>query len=402
MLFNYKAIDDKGIKIEGKIDAPNQDLAINGLQRRGLVVLSVEDEKKDKSVLQFNILDRISPKDIVILSRQISTLFESQISALKVFTMLAANTENKTLNYKLLKITDDVKAGLSISNAFAKHPDVFSTFYVNMVRAGEEAGKLNQIFAYLAEYLDRQYAINSKVKNALIYPAFVVFTLFVVLILMFNVVIPKLAAIILDFNQEVPFYTKIVIGVSNFFVSYGFLLLILLVVLGVFLWHLSTTERGQTYLDQIRFSLPLFGNLSKMFYLARISDNINTMFASGITILRSIDITSDVVGSRVYQKVLKVVLDDVRSGVVLSAAFAKHTEEIPSIMVQMVRVGEETGSLGKILKTLSDFYTREVDDTINTMVSLIEPIMIVVLGLLIGLILVSILVPIYNLAGGIV
>lgn len=270
-----------------------------------------------------------------------------------------------------------------------------------MVKVGEETGKLNQTFLHLADYLDRQYALTSKTKNALIYPAFVIITFFVVMTLMFTVVIPKLSSIILDSGQEIPFYTKVVIAVSDLFVNYGFFILIFFILLGIWIWRLSSTPKGKVYLDTLRLSTPAVGNLYKKLYLSRITDNLNTMLSSGVPIVRSIDITAEVVGSLVYKEVLGEVADGVKSGVPLSAAFEKHGEQIPGIMVQMVMVGEETGSLGTILKTLTDFYKREVDDAVDTLVGLIEPVMIVVLGLGVGILLVSVLMPIYNMAGSI-
>ena len=401
MLFKYKAIDDKGANKEGEIDAPNRDIAISGLQRRGLVVISIKEEGENKSIFQLSFFERIRPKDVVILSRQISTLFEAQVSALKAFTMLATNTENKLLGRRLTQIGDDLQAGVSISGSLARHPDIFSNFYINMVKVGEETGKLNQTFLHLAEYLDRQYSLTSKTRNALIYPAFVVATFFVVMTLMFTIVIPKLSSIIMDSGQTVPFYTKVVIAISNLFVNYGFFILIFLVLLGIWIWRLSSTEKGKVYLDTLRLSTPAIGNLYKKLYLSRITDNLNTMLSSGVPIVRAIDITAQVVGSLVYKNLLAEVADGVKSGLALSAAFEKHGEQIPGIMVQMVLVGEETGSLGAILKTLTDFYQREVDDAVDTLVGLIEPVMIVVLGLGVGLLLVSVLMPIYNMAGGI-
>jgi type IV pilus assembly protein PilC len=400
MLFTYKTIDAEGATKEGEIDAPNRDMAISGLQRRGLVILSIAEEGEHKSILSMTFFEKVSNRDVVILSRQIATLFEAQVSALKSFTMLAGNAENKLLSKKLNIVSDDLQAGLSISASLAKHPDVFSNFYINMVKVGEETGKLNQTFMYLAEYLDRQYALTSKTRNALIYPVFVVVTFFVVMTLMFVVVIPKLSSIILDSGQAVPFYTKIVIATSDLFVNYGFLVLIFVVLLGIWLWRLSTTQIGKVYLDSIKLSLPAVGNLYKKLYLSRITDNLNTMLTAGVPIVRAIDITSEVVGSNVYKGVMMEVADGVKSGLGLSMAFAKH-KEIPSILVQMVQVGEETGALGTILKTLTSFYKREVDDAVDTLVGLIEPVMIVVLGLGVGALLVSVLVPIYNLAGSI-
>ena len=401
MLFKYKAIDAEGANKEGEIDAPNQDLAISGLQRRGLVIVSIHEESEKKSVLQMSFFERVKPKEVVVLSRQIATLFEAQVSALKAFTMLSTNTDNKLLSRKLTQVCDDLEAGVSISGSLARHPDLFSDFYINMVKVGEETGKLNETFLHLAEYLDRQYALTSKTKNALIYPAFVVMTFFVVMTLMFTVVIPKLSAIILDSGQEVPFFTKIVIGISNIFVNYGFFLLIFLVLLGVWVWRLTATPKGKVYLDTLKLSTPAVGSLYSKLYLSRITDNLNTMLSAGVPIVRAIDITAEVVGSLVYKNLLVEVADGVKGGLALSAAFQKHPEQIPGIMVQMVLVGEETGSLGSILKTLTDFYKREVDDAVDTLVGLIEPVMIVVLGLGVGILLVSVLMPIYNMAGSI-
>src|SRR3989344_5538100 len=385
MLFKYKSVDDKGIKKDGEIDAPNRDMAISGLQRRGLIILSIKEESERKSIFDIRFFDKVRMKEVVILSRQIATLFEAQVSALKAFTMLSVNSENKLLGRKLNQVADDLQAGVTISGALAKHPDVFSEFYVNMVKAGEETGKLNQTFEHLAEYLDRQYTLTSKTRNALIYPAFVVFTFFAVMTLMFVVVIPKLSEIIIESGQTVPLYTKIIIGFSQFFVDYGFLVLIFLVLLGVWIWRLSRTDKGKEYLDRIKLSTPVVGSLYKRLYLSRIADNMDTMLTSGIPIIRSIDITSEVVNSRVYRDILKDVAEGVKSGLALSASFEKYPDQMPPIMVQMVKVGEETGALGQILKTLAVFYKREVDDAIDTMVGLIEPVMIVVLGFGVGI-----------------
>lgn len=401
MLFTYKSVDSKGIKKEGQIDAPNRDMAISGLQRRGLIVLSVEENKGSKSLLDITVFERVSKKDVVIFSRQISTLFSSQVSALKSFSMLADNTDNPLFSRKLVSVSDDLRAGLSISDALSKHSDVFSDFYINMVKAGEESGKLNQIFKYLADYLDRQYALTNKTRNALIYPVFVVITFIVVMILMFIMVIPKLSSIILDSGQDVPLYTKAIISISDFFVNYGFIFVILLVMLGVWIWKLSRSASGRSYIDKVRLSIPLFGGLYKKLFLSRIADNMDTMLVSGIPMVRSIEITSRVVGSIVYKDILDDVSDGVKSGLSLSTSLEKYSEHIPKIMVQMVKVGEETGSLGQILKTLAIFYKREVDDAVDTLVGLIEPVMIVFLGLGVGVLLVAILLPIYNIAGGI-
>ncbi len=401
MLFKYKAIDQKGGSRGGEVEAPDKNSAISALQRRGLIVTSIEDEKSRKSIWDLTFFERVPPKDIVIMSREISTLFEAQVSALRAFTLMASNTANRMLARILTEVSDDLAAGVSISEALAKHPEVFSNFYVNMVKAGEETGKLNETFAHLADYLNRQYELTSKTKNALIYPVFVIVTFFVVMGLMFVVVIPKLKGIIQDSGQTPPFFTQIIIALSDFFTRYGFLVIIFLILGGVWLWRLTASEKGKIYIDKLRLALPAVGNLYRKLFLSRIADNMNTMLISGIPIVRAIDITSLVVGSKVYREILNEMSDGVKSGLSLSAALERHTEHIPPMMTQMVKVGEETGSLGTILKTLADFYKREVDDAVDTLVGLIEPVMIVVLGLGVGILLVSNLMPIYNLAGSI-
>ncbi|HTH93303.1 MAG TPA: type II secretion system F family protein [Candidatus Paceibacterota bacterium] len=400
MIYVYSAVTDKGEKREGTIEAVNQELAVAGLQRRGLIVVSIKNEEQAKKWFELTLWEHIPMKDIVILSRQVSTLFEAQVSALKAFSLLADNTENKILGRKLNSIVSDLQAGSSIAGAMAKQSDVFSDFYINMVKAGEESGNLTQVFSYLADYLDRQYALTTKTKNALVYPAFVIGVFFVVMILMFTVIIPKLSAIILDSGQTVPIYTQIVFGISNFFVNYGIFLLIFFAVFIAYAIFLARTPKGKELIDDIKFGTPLIGNLYTKLYLARIADNMDTMLSSGIPIVRAIEITAQVVGNRRYQDVLLAAMEEVKAGKAFSQALSGH-KEVPKLMSQIIRVGEETGSVGSILKMLAKFYNREVDQTIDTLVGLIEPFMIVFLGIGVGILLVSVLVPIYNIAGGI-
>lgn len=399
MLFKYKALDQEGKKKDGSIDALNKTVAISALQRRGLIVVSLKGEES-KSFFKGTFLDRVPLRDVVVMSRQLATLFASQISALKAFTLLSENAENKMLASQLRGVGDDLQAGSSISDALAKYPDTFSEFYVNMIKAGEESGKLNETFEYLAQYLDRQYNLTSKTRNALIYPAFVVVVFITVMLLMFVMVIPNLSALLIESGQEIPIYTSIIIAISSFIVNYGIFIAIFVVALVLYLLWYRRNDRGKEYLDHLKISLPLIGNLYKKMYLSRISDNLNTMLSSGISIVRSIEITADVVGNEVYKRILREALESVKSGNTLSDAMGRHVE-VPPIMVQMIKVGEETGSLGSILKTLADFYRREVDDAVDTLIGLIEPAMIVVLGLGVGILLTSVLVPIYNIASSI-
>lgn len=399
MTFKYKVVTPTGEQREGAIDAQNKDLAILALQRRGFIIVSIFSEDENKGIVG-SMFDGVPLKDVVILSRQISTLFEAQVSALKAFSLLGSNAENKTLKKTLNHVVDDLQSGASISAALSKHPKVFSEFYINMVHAGEESGKLNQVFNYLADYLDRQYALVSKTRNALVYPAFVIGTFFIVMLLMFTVVIPNLSTMIVESGQDIPIYTKVIMAISQFIIDYGIFLLIGIIAVGIFLGIQLRTARGKAYLDQVKLEVPLFGNLFKKLYLARIADNLDTMISSGISIVRAIEITASVVDNHVYKEIMQKTEEAIKGGSSLSDAFARY-EEVPPILTQMVRVGEETGSLASILNTLAKFYKREVDDAVDTLVGLIEPIMIVTLGVGVGLLLVSVLVPIYNIASSI-
>jgi len=401
MLFNYKAIDQKGGEINGSIDAITIEVAISSLQRRDLVIQSITPEDK-KSFFQkdFALFSHVSNKEVVVLSRQLATLFEAQVSALRVFRLLAAESESQILGKALTMVADDLQAGSAISKALAKHPKIFSEFYVNMVRSGEESGKLDQVFLFLADHLDRAYEVNSKAKNALIYPAFVIFTFFVVMALMLTVVIPKISTILTDSGQEVPIYTKIVIGMSNFFVDYGIFFLVALIIAGFFFYRFLKTPAGKIALDDAKIKIPFIKNLYQKLYLSRISDNMNTMLVSGISMVRALELTSAVVDNEIYKRAILESMEAVKGGRSVSDALSEK-KIIPGIMIQMIKVGEESGELGKILKTLSDFYSREVVNAVDTLVDLIEPAMIVLLGLGVGFLLASVLIPIYNISGNI-
>ena len=399
MLYTYHAIDQDGHERDGSIEASSQEVAISSLQRRNLIVSMIKSsEKHSLLTMSLPFFGRITNKDIVILSRQIATLFEAQVSALRIFRLLASEVENKQLATVLSTVGDDIQGGSPISKALARHPKVFSLFYVNMVRAGEESGKLSETFMYLADYLDRSYDIISKAKNALIYPAFVVVVFFGVMVLMLTLVIPKITAVLVDGGQAIPMFTAIVIDFSNFLINYGIFVLIALIGIGFYVWRLGKTAHGKLVLDELKLSVPYVGDLYSKLYLSRIADNFSTMILSGVSVIEAIEITSSVVDNAAYQVVLADVGRDVKGGSSISDAFAKHPE-IPGIMVGMIKVGEESGELGKILTTLAKFYNREVTNAVDTLVGLIEPMMIVLLGAGVGVLVAAILMPIYNLAG---
>ncbi len=399
MEYRYEAIDQQGSPKSGVVNAATDEAAILALQRQGLTLTSFGAAAESGSLpflKNISFFSGVSNKDIVILSRQLATLFEAQVSPLRVFRLLAEQSGKPFLKEVLVGVSDDLQGGTSISQALGRHPKVFTNFYVSMVRAGEETGKLNETFVYLADYIERTYEVTSKVRNALVYPGFIVLTFIAVMSLMLTFVIPKIGSILVESGGELPIYTKIVLAMSDFLVDYGIFLLIGIIVGGFFLMQYTKTPGGRVIVSQLKLSAPLLGNLYTKLYLARIADNMHVMLASGISAVRGLEITASIMENDVYETILHEVLEGVKAGAPLHEMFSHYPQQIPSIMVQMLQIGNETGETATILDRLSKFYNREVNTAVDTMVSLIEPIMIVMLAVGVGFLLASVLLPIYN------
>lgn len=344
-------------------------------------------------------MGHVSNKEIVMLSKQLSTLFTAQISAVKIFRMIGSDHKNEIIKNALTQIADDIADGASVAKAMAKHPKVFSSFFVNMIMAGEESGKMSQTFEYLADYMEKTYAVTSKVKGALIYPSFIIVVFFIVMYLMLTMVIPNIADMLVKGGAELPLPTKIVIGVSNFLVDYGFILIGVLVGAAYWFFHYIKTSEGKASFDRFKLSLPFLGNLYRKLFASRVAGSFDMMLKSGVSMIKTIENTSKVVDNTVFEEVLEEVKDDVRDGKAVSAALAKH-DEFPKLFIQMTKVGEESGQLATILKTMADFYEKEVMAAVSAMVALLEPIIITALGGGVGLLLAAVLLPIYSITGG--
>ena len=300
MLFLYKIITPEGKQQTGQIDAVNVETATESLERRGFIIISLVTGA-NTSVFggKLAFFDKVSQKSVVIMSRQLSALFDAQVSALKAFSLMSDTTNDRHIKFALQSIVGDLQGGISISGAMEKHPAVFSNFYINMVRAGEESGKLMETFQYLADYLERQYELTAKTRNALVYPAFVVVTFIAVMIMMLVFLIPKLSVILIETGQQLPLYTRAVIGLSNFMVHYGIYFLILIIILGIYLYTSSRSIIGKRSIDSFKLRVPMFGELFKKLYLSRIADNMDTRLSSGIPVLRTREISSQVVDNQV-------------------------------------------------------------------------------------------------------
>ncbi len=399
MLYKYEATTTTGEIKKGTIEAANRDVAVNALQTRNLIIVFLKETQEGGLFASLAFFRRVKTRDIVILSRQLSTLFEAKVPILTSLKLLAAETENPALRRKMATLLDDISGGSSMSEAMGRQPDVFSKFFVSMVRSGEESGKLDEVFSYLAVYLERNYELASKAKGALVYPVFVLTAFIGVMILMMTVVIPKLSVILKETGQTLPIYTEIILGASDFLRNYGFFILIFLALSLAAGWFYLRTSRGKTAFSRFQISVPYVGVLYRKLYLSRMMDNFETLLSSGISALRTLELTADVIDNEVFRQILSDSVNSVKGGASISESFSKY-EDMPGLVIQMIKVGEETGKLAFVLKTLARFYKREVDTAIETLMSLIEPALIILLGGGVGLLVAGVLGPIYSISSG--
>lgn len=401
MLYHYTSLGQDGKTIEGDIEGMSLDNAILLLQKKGITIVDIkekDDGKGDNIFSNIKLFKKsIKTKDIVVFSRQIATLFQAGVSALKAFRLLAEENENPTLQEQLIGVADDIEGGISLSAALQKRPDLFSVFYVNMVKAGEESGKLNEVFMFLADYLDRDYEMTQKIKKALTYPSFVIGTFFAIMIGMLTFVIPKMTALFAESGAKLPTVTVVVLFLSDLFVKYYAISFPTMAVLAFIFYKWSKTEEGAYAIDDFSLKVPVLKVLQQRIFLQRFSENMNTMLSNGVPIVKALDITAAIIENRIYKEIAYRVSQKVQTGKSLSKALYEEPR-VPNILVQMVHIGEETGELGYILKNLAEFYRRELDSSIDTMIGLIEPAMIVSLGLGVGVLVSAILLPMYSMS----
>jgi len=269
-IYEYHGLSQSGEKQTGRIEAGSKDSAIDMLQHRGIVITLIKESEINNNSSSINFFNRISSRDIVFMARQISTLFEANVSAYKAFTLISEQAENQKLKQQLQTITNDLASGSTISQALSQYPETFSNFFVNMVKSGEESGKLSETFLFLADYMERQYELSRKVKSALIYPVFVIGIFFTVMIGMMYFIIPKLGEMITQSENPVPAFTQVVLSVSGFFVDYGLLFLFLFIAGVTFVILFLRSASGREWLDKAKITTPVIKNLYKKLYLARI------------------------------------------------------------------------------------------------------------------------------------
>ena len=316
------------------------------------------------------------------------------VQSLKI---LVDQTSNLTLKMIVSEIADEVDAGSPLSEALSKRPKVFSNFYVSVIKSGETSGKLDEVLGYLADEMEKDYDMMSKIKGAMIYPAFVLCALAAVGAVMMIFVVPKLTSILTESGTELPLTTKMLIGTSEFMTNYWWLLIIISVGLFLAVRFYISRPRGRRQFDLIKLKLPIFGHLFQLIYLVRFTRSMNTLIVGGVTISNSLKVAAEVVSNEIYRELIEKTIKEVEDGNSISSVFM-DSKTIPKMVSQMLSIGEKTGKMDIILARITDFYSREIATMVANLMTLMEPIIMVIMGVAVGIMVAAIILPMYNLA----
>lgn len=397
--YSYTARDKKGEIHKGVMLASSEhDLALI-LKNQGLLLTSATIEKEGKVSTETlaRIFGRISLREKVLFSRHIYVMIKSGLSLSKALGILAQQTSNKKFKKIIQNIKTDIEKGQSFATALAKHPKVFSPFYINMVRAGETSGKLEETMNHLADQLKKDYNLISKVRSATIYPITVLTTMLIVGTLMIVYVLPQLAEIFKEIKVELPLSTRIIIAISDIITNFGVFILLGILGLIVLFFVAIKSKTGKQFFHKLLLKLPLISPIVKKINLARFARTLSTLLISGVSIIKSFEIVSDILGNVYYKKFTHQATVGIKKGVKIVDVLEKDERLFPKLVTQMVAVGEETGTLDKILKDLADFYEADVTRTMDDLSSIIEPILLIILGIIVAIVAISVISPIYSL-----
>lgn len=400
MKFLFKAKDNSGQVREGVVEAMNWESAAKILEKNALTPITIKEEQESSvSMKSFSkIWEGVSQKELMILFRQLATLIEARVAIVSSLNTIAEQSDNRYLQIVVKEVSDDIKDGMSFADALEKHPDVFSSLTINMVRSGEVSGNLNKSVEFVADSIEKNYELTSKIKSALYYPLFVLSVAFVVGFLVVTFILPKITVMIKELNVPVPWYTTALVTLGDFMSQYWWA--VLLVIIGGFVGFIYyiRSEAGRHEWQLIVLKIPVIGTLARNIYIARFADNLSALLNGGIPVVRALLIVSEVIGNHVFKKIIMQAAEEVKVGSAMSIVLMQ-SKEIPPIVSQMISIGEETGTLSQVLKSIGTFYGREVDATTKNLTSLMEPVLIVILGIGVGILVVGVLMPIYNIAG---
>jgi len=400
MKYIFKAKDQNGAIKEGTIEAVGEETAVQVLQKNNLIPISIEQAKRTSMFIKEiqRAWEGVSQKELAIFFRQLATLIEAKVPITQSLTAIEEQTRNKFLRVIIHEIADDIEEGMPFSESLSKHPLAFSPLISSIIRAGEVSGNLQRSVSFVADSIEKNYKLTSRIRSALLYPTFVILVAAVIGFLVVTIILPKLTGIIKEMAIEIPWYTRVIMFVGDFMASYWWAVLIVIFgLIGGLIYYIKT-EAGKREWDQVQLKLPIVGGLFQSICLARFSDNLSLMIMAGIPIVRALIVVSEVVNNSVYQSVILRSADEVKAGGHISTVLAK-SPDIPPIVSQMIKIGEETGKVGEILKSVTSFYEQEVEKTSRNLTTMIEPVMIVVLGIGVAILVFAILLPIYDIAG---
>jgi len=400
-VYDYKAKDVDGASLTGAVEAPSEAVAQDTLKERGLTVVSLHERKRNtlfQSSLSF--FNRVPKKDVVLFARQLAVMISATVPIVQALRILVKQTSNITFKIIISEIADEVDGGAKLSASLARYPQAYSDFFIHMVRSGETTGKLDETLNYLADQQEKDYDLESKIRGAMIYPGFIMGAMIVIGALMMIFVIPKLTEALVSGGATLPWSTKLLIGTSNILVNYWWLIIALLTVLIGGVRFYIRTPQGRHQFDTLKFHLPVFGQIYQKIYLVRFSRSFATLIASGIPITRALEIVADVIGNTLYKELTLETIREVEGGNSIASRFVQ-SKIVPPMLPQMMIVGEQTGKLDLILDKLSAFYARELENLIANLVSIIEPLILVVMGVAVAIIVMAVLLPMYNLSNAI-
>ncbi len=393
--FRYEGRDRNGKK-KGQLTAPSKKEAMLRLKNQGIRIISMEEIPETFLTKDITIGNPVKLQHMVVFLRQYSTLLKAGVTVVDATRILGAQTDSKALSKILLDIEIELKEGNPLSEAFAKHPKVFEPLFINMLKAGEATGSLDETLERLGNHYEKQHQTRQKVITALSYPAVVGVIAIGVVIFLLAAVVPTFVDMFEDFGGELPLITRIVLGASDWVQSYWYILLLLVVLFVIGITYIRQNKQSKYYLDYAILRTPIIGNMLQKAVLARMTRTLSSLFSSSVPILQSIAIVERVVENEVISKVLKESRESLEKGGTLTGPMKKHWA-IPPLVSQMISIGEETGSLDAMLSKVADFYEKEVENTTDQLKALIEPLMIVVLAGLVGTIVTSIMVPMFEI-----
>ncbi len=401
MKFDYQVRTNTGEIQTGEVEASDKSTAIEILKSKDLYVTAIEESSVPIYAKKLKIFERVTQKDIVYFSRQLAIMLKSNVPLVETLHTLSEQTKNSDLKEKIFRIAEEVEGGTPLSKALAVFPKQFSPFYINMVKSGEASGKLTEVFIYMADYLEEQYTFRSKVRGAMAYPAFILVVFAAVVTIIVTWVIPQLTTVLQETGQELPLLTRVMMGTADVLRSYGWLILIILAGLIVLFYRWIKTKNGKKVLDETLMKVPIVNGFLKKLYLARFAMNLSTLIAGGLPIAKALEITGKVVGNSVYERIIMETRDEVKKGEQISNVLRRHPRYISPLFHQMILVGEKTGSLDDSLKNVVDFYQDDVNRNLDNFTKLLEPLFILVLGGIVGLLMAAVIIPIYSIGGGV-